>query len=198
MISCILLTAGLNSRFHSPKALARLGQDTVIEHLQKDLINTQLFEIVIVLGSEAHTIKPFLLNHKKIHFVYNKDYNLGQTSSFKIGLTRISSQSQGIMLLPIDYPFIKIKTIYFILKNFLFLSAPHFFIPTYQNKKGHPLVFNASFKEEFQNLDNALGINTIFHRHADKTIFFDVDDPGVVSTFNTQEEFADIKKQFGW
>ena len=56
MISCLLLTAGLSSRFHSPKALARLGEDTVIEHLQKTLINTQLSEIVVVLGAEFETL----------------------------------------------------------------------------------------------------------------------------------------------
>ena len=94
MISCILLTAGLSNRFRSPKALARLGQDTVIEHLQKTLINTQISDIVIVLGAEAETIKPFLLNHKKIRFVYNKNFNFGQTSSFKTGLTGILSQSE--------------------------------------------------------------------------------------------------------
>src|SRR3990167_701833 len=107
MISCIVLSAGQNSRFGSPKALAKFKGRTVIEHLQIVLIASDLDEIIIVLGAFVNDIKPYLLKHKKIKVVYNKDYNLGQTSSFQTGLKVMDQQSQGVMLLPVDFPLVQ-------------------------------------------------------------------------------------------
>ena len=111
MISCILLSAGLSSRFGSPKALARINNISVIEHIQNTLDNSMVSEVIVVLGGHAKKIKSVVLKHKKVKYVYNKDYNLGQTSSFKIGLKHISTNSLAVMLLPIDYPLIQFKTI---------------------------------------------------------------------------------------
>ncbi len=51
MVTCILLSAGSSQRFGSPKALAELYDETVLEHLQKMLLATQVGEIIIVLGA---------------------------------------------------------------------------------------------------------------------------------------------------
>ena len=99
MISCILLSAGLSKRFGSPKALADISGVSVIRYIQNTLIESKIGEIVVVLGANKEKIKSHILNHKKIKVVYNKDYNFGQTSSFKAGLSQISNDSKGIMLL---------------------------------------------------------------------------------------------------
>ncbi|VAX34845.1 hypothetical protein MNBD_UNCLBAC01-1087, partial [hydrothermal vent metagenome] len=85
MLSCILLSAGASARFGSPKALAKQPSNNrpIIEKIQKTLLKTKIDEIIIVLGAHAESIKPFLLKHKNIKVVYNKDHNFGQTSSFK-------------------------------------------------------------------------------------------------------------------
>lgn len=192
MISCILLAAGLSSRFGSPKALAIINQKPLIEHLQARLIKTNLGEIIIVLGAHAELIKPHLFNHKKIRFVYNKDYNFGQTSSLKIGLKNISSGSQGFMLLPVDYPVIQAVTIDQLLETFL-KDAPLILMPTFENKKGHPPIFDIALKQEFLSLEDTTGLNTIARRHEKDVQSIYVADEGIVMSFNTTEEFEIIK-----
>ena len=107
MITCILLSAGSSSRFGSPKALAHIYSNTIIESLQTKLLKTNLNNIIIVLGAYAEKIQPFLLKHKKITVVYNKDYNFGQASSFNCGLKNTDKKTEAIMLLPVDFPLIK-------------------------------------------------------------------------------------------
>lgn len=194
MITCLLLSAGLSQRFGSPKALAKLNGETVIGHLQKTLLKTQIDEIIVVLGAYADDIKPHLLKHKKLKFVYNKDYNLGQTSSFKTGLANISAQSKGFMLLPVDHPFIKQDTFNILIRYFL-ENAPRIIIPTYNERKGHPPLFSADLKDEFLALDNETGLNVIAHAHQTETRLFAVEDAGVVESFNTQEEFERLRQQ---
>ena len=142
MISCVLLSAGESSRFGSPKALAQFKGETVIEHLQREIISTKAIgELIIVLGSASDAIEPFILNHKKVRVVYNKDYKLGQTSSFKVGLRSVSPQSLGVMLIPVDYPLVKSQTLGFIAKNFQ-QKKSLIIIPVYDVQKGHPPVFH--------------------------------------------------------
>jgi molybdenum cofactor cytidylyltransferase len=192
MVSCILLSAGLSSRFGSPKALARIApQETLIEHIQRTLLNTQLDEIIVVIGAQADKIESYVLKHKKVKFVYNKDYNFGQTSSVQVGLNAVSMESQGMMILPVDYPLIQSQTIEKLIDYFN-ENKPLILIPTYHKKKGHPPIFHCQLKKHILNLDHAAGLNTISHQHKDKVIFLSVDDSGVIQTFNTQEELTQI------
>jgi len=192
MISCILLTAGLSSRFHSPKALAKINGHTVVEHIVNTLLSTQLNEIIIVTGAYEAEIKPFLLNHKAIKVVHNKDYKFGQTSSFKVGVNAVSDESEGIVLLPVDYPLVQSSTIDEMIGLFQ-SSQSKIVIPTYVGKKGHPPLFSISIKDDMSSLDNDLGINTLQQRYSSQTTFHPVSDPGVIQSFNTEEEWERIK-----
>ncbi len=192
MITCVLLAAGLSERFGSPKALAHVYGTTIIGHLQSVLTETQVNEVVIVLGAHAEETKPHLLKHTKVKFVYNKDYNLGQTSSFKAGLKSISDEAQGILLLPVDCPFVQKETINALIRHFL-EHSPLIVVPSFDQKKGHPPLFSACLKNEFLTLDNERGLNTVTHVHRSETAIFPVDDAGVIRTFNTPEEFKAIQ-----
>ena len=192
MISCIILSAGFSKRFGSPKALAKLNGGTIIEHLQQLLVATQVHEIKIVLGAQADQIKPYILNHKKVKFVYNKDYKFGQTSSFKAGLKHIPKDCKGILLLPVDYPLIKKETIDYLINIFI-EKEPTVLIPTFNNIKGHPPIFHARIKKDLEAIDNSQGLNTMAHRYDNNTINLPVEDMGVIITFKTVEEFERIK-----
>lgn len=191
MVSCVLLSAGLSSRFGSPKALAKFNRRTLIEHLQTRLLDTRLEEILIVLGDRADQIKPFLFNHKRIKVVYNKDYILGQTSSFQAGLKIACPQSTGIMLFPVDYPVVKKETVDQLIAYFDD-HTPSILIPSCAGKKGHPPIFHRRLKEELLSLDCRMGIHTVIHHHPQDTVILPMEDAGVVKSFNTPEEFKRI------
>ena len=192
MVSCLLLSAGLSTRFGAPKALARINGKTVIEHVQNSLIHSKTDEIVIVLGDRASDIEPHILNHRKIKVVYNKDYISGQTSSFQAGLRAISPESRGIMLLPIDVPSIKSTTLDFLIEEFI-KKEPLILIPSYHGKKGHPPFFSSKLKGELLEMDIATGLNTFERQHEPGVTLVSVEDDGILRTFNTQAEFEKIK-----
>jgi len=191
MISCVLLSAGSSSRFGSPKALATIKKTTVIDHILNTLSNTNIYETIVVLGSHAELIKPLVLKHKKARFVYNKDYNFGQTSSFKVGMSNISGESTGVLLLPVDYPFVAKETIDALIDQFS-ADGKGIIIPSYEGKKGHPPIIDVKVKDEILSLENNTGINVLFHQHQDQLKVLPLDDPGVIQTFNTKEEFEKL------
>lgn len=191
MVSCILLAAGSSSRFGSPKPLARIDEQPLIEFTLKKLLKTKVSEIIVVLGAEAKNIKAYVLKEPQIKSVINNNYQLGQTSSFKAGLTALSPQTQGIMLLPIDMPCIKPQTIDLLIDNFL-KNPDIILIPAYQNKNGHPTLFPIKLLEEFKDLKNEEPLSSVQHKHASAAIKFPVDDEGAVLSFNTPEELRSL------
>jgi len=193
MISCIILSAGLSQRFGFPKALAPWRCTNIITHLQKNLVVSEVNEIIVVLGAHAELIKLHLLKHKQVKVVYNKDYNFGQTSSFKVGLQAVSDKTTGVLLLPVDYPAIQMTTISEMLRQFR-ESGSDIVVPTFHGKKGHPPLFSIRLRDELLALDNDTGLNSVIHAHKDALTLFPVNDQGIISTFNTPEEFEAIKK----
>ena len=194
MILCVLLSAGLSSRFGSPKALARLNQKTAIEHIQETLLSVRIEEIVVVLGHDAEKIKPFVFKHKKIKVVHNKNHKLGQTSSLKAGLKEASPDATGLMLLPVDYPFIHPQTLTRLIE-FFEKEQPMFLVPTYHGKRGHPLLFRREAQKLFLATGDSMGANAVIHQNDTQTTLLAVDDAGVTATFNTPEELEQIRKR---
>jgi molybdenum cofactor cytidylyltransferase len=194
MVSCIILAAGESKRFGSPKALVMVKETTLIENLQTKILSTSVGEIIIVLGANCEKIEPFVLKHTKVKVVYNKDYILGQTSSFKTGLKTLSPSCRAVFLQPIDFPFTEADTFELLItqsKN----SKAEILIPTYQNLKGHPPLFSSTLKSEFLNLSDETGLNNVSRQHSDQTKLIPVDDKGIILTFNTPEEFMKIKSR---
>lgn len=196
MISCILLTAGNSSRFGSPKALALLNNTTnVITRLQNTLLATQVHEVIVVLGAHSEKIKPSIIRHKKIKSTVNQEHQLGQTSSFKTGLQMVSNRSLGVMLLPVDCPFIQAQTIDRLIREFI-QTNPHILIPTYHKKNGHPPIFNVSLVPALLQMDNSMGLNSYQKQSNINTFYFEIDDEWILKSFNTSIDFERLKKEY--
>ena len=189
MISCILLTAGESQRFGQPKALAQIQNSTAIEILQHKVLQSLMKELIVVTGAHEHLVKPLVFNHSNIRIVHNKDYKFGQTSSFQQGILSCDSQSDGFMLLPVDCPFVLTDTMDTLIKHFE-TNKPSLLIPTYQSKKGHPPIFHKKLKPEILKLDVHKGLNHLIAHHPSQLL--EINDPGIVWSFNTQEELDKI------
>lgn len=194
MISCILLSAGLSSRFGTPKALAQLTPTIcVIDSLQKELLQAHVDEIVVVLGEHSEQIQPRIHSDARIRVVYNKNYFLGQTSSFKIGLSSVSASMDAFFLLPVDFPFLD-RSIFDLMIQKFYASNSKILVPCYQGRKGHPPLFHATLKEYFLNLKDTSGLNTIQHAFEQEMELVSFSNPAVVQSFNTMEEWDLLKK----
>ena len=193
MTSCIVLSAGLSSRFKSPKALALIKNMYAITYLLEKLCLSQISDIVIVLGDNKEAILPHIFKHKLIRVVYNNDYKLGQTSSVQTGLRKLSPSAKGFMILPIDCPFVKTETINNLITYFT-KNKPDILIPTHNGFKGHPPMFRNKLKKEILNIPHTKGLNTVTQNPIYRLETLDLPDPGITQTFNTPEELNRILK----
>lgn len=185
MVTCIVLAAGESRRFGSPKALASVDDKAAIGRVTQMLAASTVDAVIVVLGANAQAIEPQVFNHKKVSIVHNKDYKLGQTSSVQTGFRAVGPGASAIMVLPVDCPWVSTATVTAMVAYFK-ENRPLLLVPSYQGKRGHPLLLNSVLKETILQLTPAEGLNTLFNDNPVSVL--EVDDPGVLKTFNTPEE----------
>lgn len=194
MVSCILLAAGLSSRFGSPKGLAMLNGKTILERHQHNLLLTKVTNIIVVLGAEAEKHRPHILRSPKITSVHNPDYLSGQTSSVKCGVSALHP-SHAAMILPVDFPFVQGATVDDLIREYE-RNRPLILVPSLHGRKGHPPIFSPDLRNDILSLSESVGLNDILHRNLARVSVLPVEDEGVLATFNTPEELAKIKTEF--
>lgn len=193
MITCILLAAGESRRFGSPKPLAPIDGEPAIVRAVRTLLKSRVARTVVVLGAADDLVRPLLPCHPSLIVVTNERYRSGQTSSFKRGLDDLALGTTGVMLLPVDTPFVKTSTIDELARIFE-TKAPLILIPEHAGRAGHPPVFSTDLLDEFKALADNDPLFTVQHRHADRIQRLPVSDPGVTLTFNTPEELKRITR----
>ena len=62
----------------------------MIEHSVKNILESSIDELIIIIGHQSELIKNILSRHKKIKFIFNNKYKTGMASSIQIGLNNLS------------------------------------------------------------------------------------------------------------
>ena len=143
MKSCLLLAAGLSSRMGKPKAMLDWFGEPLINYHINQLKEGGVNEIVVVLGYHSDEIRRNLRN-LDVRIVSNSLYHQGRASSLHAGAKAISATANTILVLNIDQP----RTGAFIKQLFeIHLDEKHEATrPTYQGKRGHPVIINGKFR----------------------------------------------------
>ena len=173
MIDGIILAAGFSSRAKTNKMLLEYHKKPIILHTIETM-HKVCDHIIVVTGHYHKETVERLKDFNYITFAYNKDYEKGMFSSIKTG---VKETSNSFFIIPGDYPSVEVETYGMILKN-----NDDIIVPSFQNRLGHPIYFDKSFKEriletthsnlkEFRN-DFAFKIVSV----NDPGILFDVDD----------------------
>ncbi len=88
-VGCVVLAAGASSRFGGPKALARLGDRTLLQRVLDTLAGVGFAETVVVLGHAADEIEAATAWRDERR-VRNPDPDAGLSSSLRVGLEALA------------------------------------------------------------------------------------------------------------
>ena len=91
--TAILLAAGRSQRMGEMKALLHWEGSTLIKYQVSTLIGAGAKEVIVVLGHNAELLMPEIKDLARVRCVINKDYDLGRTTSIKVGLKAIDCLS---------------------------------------------------------------------------------------------------------
>lgn len=175
----IILAAGLSSRAGSYKMTLAYNNKTVIENA---IDNMEEFcsRIIVVGGHQIEKLEPIVKNYSKAELVFNEDYLQGMYSSVKKGMSCL--REERFFFTPGDYPMISPE----VYRELLLYEAP-VVIPTFEGRKGHPILFNRSIVDDVL---YCLAYNNLREAIKDKhTVLVQVDCSGIIKDLDTMEDY---------
>jgi molybdenum cofactor cytidylyltransferase len=182
MIGAIVLAAGSSSRMGRPKAM--------LETAPRGL--TFADAILATLGAAGVSIVRVVVPPGFLRpgpsTVVNPEPSQGMLSSIHRGLDAIQGQVDAVLIWPVDHPLVKSATVEAMIAA-LRAGDPPIVVPTYDGRRGHPVLFAARVFPELYAADRTRGAAAVVHAHADR-VELAVDDPGVVSDIDTPEDYA--------
>ena len=198
MNSCILLAAGQSKRMEGENKLTKkINGIPLIKYSVKNILGSAVDELVIVVGFESEIIKSIIDKNKKIKFVYNKDFKNGISSSIKKGLEQISNKTKNFFISLGDMPKVNqniynklIKTKNKYNKKLNLENKKEIIIPTYEGKKGNPILFSNFMKKKIINIEGDIGAKKIIELNEKKVLNVPFKSNGVILDFDTKLDFT--------
>ncbi len=183
MVSSILLAAGKSKRMGKPKQLMPWGQSTMVEQTIDNLLGSAVKEVIVVLGHRAEEVIK-IIAAKPVKLAINPDYEQGMSTSIIAGLNLVDSQAQAVMLALGDQPLIDCQTINRLIEEF-YNHDKGIAIPTYQGRRGHPVIFTMKYKEKLRELQGDIGGRQIIKDHPKDVLEVAVNCEGICVDFDT-------------
>ena len=196
MISGILLAAGESSRMQGAfKPLLKWGKRTVIGECVHQMRNSQLAEIFVVLGHREMEIRQ-TLSGSGVQYAINEDYRRGMLSSVKAGLASLSPNEDAALIALVDQPMITKEIIDTLIAAFV-AGEKGLALPTYQGKRGHPIIIAAKYFEEIMQLDedSPEGLRQFIDGRRDDTLEVPVNTPAVIEDIDLPEDYERLSKR---
>ena len=188
MISVILLAAGKASRMGKLKQLMPFGGGTILEQAIDNLLSSAVSEVIVVVGHRAGEVMK-ALDARPAKLVINPDYEHGMSTSIIAGLKVVDSQAQAVVLALGDQPLIDSQAIDRLIDEFSHHDKG-IAIPTYQGRRGHPIIFAEKYREKLLELKGDIGGRQIIKDHTEDILEVAVSCKGIIIDIDTVDSLA--------
>ena len=186
----IVLAAGMSTRLGQPKHLVKVGGKTLLARVVTAALESQLAEIVLVLGPEAEKVLAALgslESRKRLRTLVNERYEEGMAGSLKAGLVPVQEQYPAVMFLLGDQPLVDAAAINYLLRSF-WSSGKDICVPVQGERRGNPVCFGRRFYEQILRLQGDKGAREIITRHPDDVLSVEIDSPSFFLDIDCAED----------
>jgi molybdenum cofactor cytidylyltransferase len=190
LISAIVLAAGKSERMGSPKALLPISGRTFLENIIDAVSRTSIEETVVVVGHHRKEIEAAV---KLQSVVFNPDYEKGMITSFQAGIRALSWDASGAVLFLVDHPLVEPATIEAMIAN---LAPNRIVLPTFQGRRGHPVLFASEVLAEVLALPSSEGANIVVRKDPNRIVEVPVNAPGILVDVDTPEQFEKLLRDY--
>ena len=164
----LVLAAGSASRFGSPKQLARIGGQMLLQKAVSQATAVSGHAVTVVLGAYAEQLTQ-LLRHSPASVEINRHWQEGLASSLRLGIQRLPGSCEGVLVTLADQ--VAIRTFDLQRLASAWRRQPEWLIAaSYDGHTGVPAVFPSWCFPDFANLRGDAGARSILARHADRCL----------------------------
>ena len=190
----ILLAGGESARMGAPKPLLDWGGRTLVEYQVEQLREAGADQVIVVLGHRADEVLPHV-HRAGAQAIINELYAGGRASSVRVAAGALPEDVAAIVVLNVDQPRPAWVTSR-LLEEHSRAGAP-VTVPTFEGKRGHPIVFDGRLAAELRAVSEATqGMRAVLLAHDGEILEVPFDSPVVVLDMNVPEEYEMAKATY--
>jgi len=186
-ICAIILAAGESKRMKVPKMLLPFHGKTMIEKVIGNVISSEVFHTLVVLGSNRDEILG-AISHLPVSHCFNENFRNGMLSSVQCGFKNLPADFDAVLVFPGDQPFIEPEVINLVIRSFM-ETGKGIVIPVYGKKRGHPLLISNRYKDVIATLDENKGLRSLTELYREDVHEVMTNSPGILKDFDTSEDY---------
>lgn len=170
-----------------PKQLLRFGESTIVETVVDNMLGAKFDEVIVVVGHRAAEIQE-KLRTRPVRIVLNANYREGMLTSAQAGIKALE-QSEAFALMLVDQPFITTALINQVVDAYV-QTDKGIALPSYNYKRGHPVIFDQQYAGEILGLDTESGgVRTLFKKYDNDIHYVPVDTDRVLRDIDYPEDY---------
>lgn len=193
-VSGILLAAGESRRMGGVnKLMLPVDGQPLLRRTVLTLQASRLTELVVVLGHQMEEARR-VLQGLEVRTIYNAEYREGQMSSVHRGLEALSRPCDGVMICLTDQPLLTTRDIDALIDAYT-RSGGAILVPTYEGRRGNPIVLAVAQREQILGGGRNLGCKKLIENNPELVTTVAMDNDHFVVDLDTPEDYRQLQRR---
>ena len=188
-VSATILAAGQSSRMKNRnKLLLPINEVPMISHVCNTVLTAGLNPVVVVTGCDNKLVTqaiPSAINE----IIYNSHWQSGMASSIYCGISALSKNIDGNMIVLGDMPMISKYTLDFLIDEFIVHDGDHIIYPIYEKRQANPVIFPKKYFQEILASTGDRGCKKVLKQYPDDAVGVSIDSPEVVFDCDNEDDY---------
>ena len=190
-VATIVLAAGRSTRMGRNKLMAELEGGPLLLRTVDAALASRARPVVVVTGHEAERVRA-ALGQRSVSVVHNPDYEKGLSTSVRCGLAALPAEADAALICLGDMPRVRAPLLDRLIQAFNPIEGRSICVPTWQGKRGNPVLWGRQFFAEMAALTGDVGAKHLMAEHPELVTEVPADDDGILADVDTPEALAAI------
>lgn len=190
----IVLAAGKSSRMGCQKLLLPLGGRPMIRTVVNEIRASPCDHICVVVREGESKIQRALPGCQ-VTFAVNRSQSDDMLSSVRCGLQALPASFGWVLLALGDQPGLK-RSLIARLISVAQDTSHSLVVPTYEGRRGHPLLFSVSCRDEVMTEFDGTGLRGLLSKHPDQVLEWPCESRAAIEDIDTLEDYDQLRNAF--
>jgi molybdenum cofactor cytidylyltransferase len=187
MISAIVLAAGQSHRMGRQKLLLPFRGRPLIAKVVDELLRSQVDRVLVVIGRDGKPVTEALAG-RSVSFVTNTHDAGEMLWSVRCGLAAVPEETSAVIVALGDQPGITAEVVGTLVRSFR-TGDRGIVVPTYEGKRGHPLLFAIAYRDEILTRYEGRGLRALLDAHPSDVFDLEVASSGVLEDIDLPADY---------